>query len=252
MNKMVKHNRINKKCGRVFFAGTFLLVLLSLAGCGVKLPNLNDEQMDQVGEYAANLLLQYDSNNRMRLMSEEEMRQEEARRAAWAVQYPTKEKTESPHETQKPVEQDPKDPVEAQPVQYGNLEDLYEFPSGVTIRYTGYAVYDRYPDDLGGFDAAEGKEILALQFVLQNNTDATQSIDFLNRGIIYRITVNSDYAKSQMLTMLDNDLGTYQGKIASGNSQELVLLTEIDKGVEISSLTMKGENAAIESTIRLK
>lgn len=249
---MVKHNRIYKAYGRVFFAGTLLLAALSLAGCGVKLPNLSDEQMDQVGEYAANLLLKYDSNNRMRLMSEEDMKLEEARRAAWTVKYPTVDKTESPREPQKTDKEDTKKPVETQPVKYGNLEDMYEFPSGVSIRYTGYAVYDSYPDDLGGFDATEGKEILALQFVLQNNTDATQSIDFLNQGIIYRITVNSDYARSQMLTMLENDLGTYQGKIASGDSKELVLLTEIDRGEEINSLTMRGENAAIETTIQLK
>lgn len=252
MKKNLKHNRIHTALGRGFLAGVFLLAVLPFTGCGSRLPNLNDEQMDQVAEYAANLLIKNDSHNRMRLMSEEEMQKEEEKRAAWNVQYPSVEPTESPEDPQVSENQGLDEDPDAPPVQYGALEDLFELPGGVGIQYTGYFTADRYPDDLTGFDASEGMEILALQFVLQNDTDATQSIDLLNQDIIYRITVNGSYTNSQMLTMLDNDLATYQGKIASGDSLELVLLTEIEEGTEVSTLTMRGKKSDRESTILLK
>lgn len=254
MIKNWKHNSngIHTAIGRGFLAGALLLAALPFAGCGSRLPNLNDGQMDQVAEYAANLLIKYDSNNRMRLMSEEEMQKEEEKRAAWDVPYPSAEPTESPEDPKGSENQGSEEKPDVPPVQYGALEDLFELPSGVGIQYTGYFTSERYPDDLTGFDASAGMEILALQFVLQNDTDATQNIDLLNQDITYRITVNGSNTSSQMLTMLDNDLATYQGKIPSGDSLELVLLTEIEEGTEVNSLTMRGKKADGESTILLK
>ncbi len=252
MIKKRKCDRIHTALERGFLAVVFLLAVLPFAGCGSRLPNLNDGQMDQVAEYAANLLIKYDSHNRMRLMSEEEMQKEEEKRAAWDVQYPSAEPTESPEDPKGSESQVSEVKPDVPPVQYGALEDLFELPSGVGIQYTGCFTAERYPDDLTGFDASAGMEILALQFVLQNDTDATQNIDLLNQDITYRITVNGSHTSSQMLTMLDNDLATYQGKIASGDGLELVLLTEIEEGTEVSSLTLRGKKADGESTILLK
>ena len=180
------------------------------------------------------------------------MQKEEEKRAAWDVQYPSAEPTESPEDPKGSESQVSEVKPDVPPVQYGALEDLFELPSGVGIQYTGCFTAERYPDDLTGFDASAGMEILALQFVLQNDTDATQNIDLLNQDITYRITVNGSHTSSQMLTMLDNDLATYQGKIASGDGLELVLLTEIEEGTEVSSLTLRGKKADGESTILLK
>lgn len=250
------NSRKNRKCGRVLYTGAALMLACLLGGCGGDFPQLSDEQMDAAGEYAANLLLKYDSDYRRRLMTLEEMEKESQKRAAWAVKPPAEEGTQE----QQPVEiiPQPGDNTGGLPdtgIKYGTLEDYFAFPDGVDIRYTGYRVCNSYPEDQSSFfslDASAGKDILAIEFELSNQGEAAQTIDLMNRKGSYRITVNGSYSRSQLTTLLDNDMATFQGRVLPGEVQQLVLLAEIDEGMEVSTLTIRLKNDAIESTIQLK
>lgn len=246
--------QLRQKSKRGVLAGACLFTALMLGGCGAAFPNLSDQQLDQAGEYAANLLLKYDSNNRRRLLSEEEMAKEEQRRAAWAVKPVDEEALPETEQTGNPAIGDT-ETGEEKPTVYGKLEDFYEFPQEIGIEYTGYEVGKSYPADQSSFfslDAAAGKEILALKFRLTNRGEGAQKIDLMNRQGSYRVTVNGSYSRAQLTTLLDNDLATYQGTLLPGAAQELVLLIEIEQGTEISSLSIRLKNDAIESTIRLE
>lgn len=248
-------NRIEGIAGRGILTGICFLTALLIAGCGEAVPDLNDEQTSLVGEYAANILLKYDSNHRQRLMSEEEIKKEEERRAAWEVRIPSAddpEVPEKPSNSSKPEQ----GTGEKQPAEYGKLEDFYDFTDEVGIEYTGYYVCSSYLEGQADvpftLDAAQGKEILVLKFLLKNNSDALQKVDLIKRNDFYRVTVNGNYSRTPLTTLLDNDLSTFRGELMPGASQEIVLLTEIEQGTEISSLTIRLKNESSESTILLK
>lgn len=246
-------NKIEGAAGRVILMGLSFLMALLITGCGETVPDLNDEQTNLVGEYAANVLLKYDSNHRKRLMSEEEIKKEEERRAAWDVRIPPAEDPEVP---EKPVKPSGQEAGEKQPTEYGKLEDFYDFADEVGIEYTGYYVCSSYlevQDDVPlTLDASQGKEILVLKFQLKNNTDALQKVDLMRRNDSYRVTVNGDYSRTPLTTVLDNDLNTFQGSLMPGASQEIVLLTEIEQGTQISSLKIRLKNESKESTVLLE
>ena len=57
-----------------FLSGLFFICFVFLlTGCGAQMPDLTDEQMDAVGEYAGLLLVKYDANNRIRLLPREDV-----------------------------------------------------------------------------------------------------------------------------------------------------------------------------------
>lgn len=236
-------------------AGLAFLSAVTLGACGGDFPELNDQQIDEAGEYAANLLLKYDSDHRRRLLSIEEMKKESDRRDAWLVKLPEEEKEEilKPEETKPSQDSQGIKPEEQK--KYGRLEDFYDFQDGIAIQYLGFTVCSSYPEDSSSFfslDASEGKEILVLRFELSNSGEAAQQVDLMNRKGSYRITVNGDYTRGQLTTLLENDLATYQNKLTPGEKQEVVLLTEIEKGTEIQNLVLRLKNDSIESTILLK
>lgn len=258
---MKNRNGKNKIEGAVrggILTGISFLTAMLISGCGETMPDLSNEQINLVGEYAANVLLKYDSHHRGRLMSEEEIEKEMARRAAWEVKIPSAEDPETskkPSETSKPSEPG-QEAGEKPPVEYGKLEDFYDFTDEVGIEYTGYDVCTSYLEGLDdtslALDAAPGKKILVLKFLLKNNSDALQQIDMLRRNDSYRVTVNGDFSRTPLPTLfLDNDLSTFQGALMPGASQETVLLIEIDQGTQISSLTIRLKNEEKESTILL-
>lgn len=233
------------------------LMILTLCGCSDDFPKLSDEQMDQAGEYAAVTLLRYDASNRSRLLSEEQIKLADERKAAWQQAANTVyEEPEVPDETITAPEHGGanSDGIPAEPV-YDNLEDYFVLPDGVSIQYTGYQLCNSYSEDEGSFfslDATAGKEILVLKFQLKNTGISNQFVDLWNRKGSYKITVNKSYTRAQLTTMLMNDLSTFEGTIPAGSAQEVVLLTEVEKGTDITSMTLKMKNDAIECTILLK
>lgn len=256
MKNRKEQNRIEGIAGRGILTGICFLTALLIAGCGEAVPDLNDEQTNLVGEYAANVLLKYDSNHRQRLMSEEEIKKEEERRAAWEVRIPSEEDPEVPEKPSNPSKPE-QGTGEKLPAEYGKLEDFYDFTDEVGIEYTGYSVCASYLDGQADvpltLDAATGKEILVLKFLLKNNSDALQKVDLIKRNDSYRVTVNGNYSRTPLTTfLLDNELSTFQGELMPGDSREVVLLTEIEQGTEISSLTLRLKNESMESTILLK
>lgn len=233
----------NKRMGRTLLSVTSVLIALSLGGCGYDYPNLSSEDTDRVSEYAANLLLKYDSGNRSRLLSPEEMEREKERLAAWEVPQiqPTPEASPDP-EDDTPGGGGGDDQEQKEEQKYSRLEDFYELPEGVAISYSSFDRMQSYDPSSASFfslEAQKGKELLVLYFDLNNTTDGAQSIDLLSDHAAYLVTVNNSFTRVKLTTLLDNDLATYQGKLMPGEHQQLVLLAEIDEGMDITSLILR-------------
>ena len=226
-------------------------MILGLTGCGMdRIPEMTDEQMQLIGEYTAITMMKYDANSRSRLVDYSKM-------------LVTPEPETAPE--QEPQEPAGMDPVDDTPIVGGpsggngaasySMEGVLGLPEGVSIVYTDGTLHDTYPE-AGDFTitASTGKKLLVLEFVIINASGQDQSIDFLSLEPEFRITVNGDYTRRAMLTMLDEDLSVYKGTVTSMGSASTVLVIEVDDGraADLSSISLSVKNGSDASyTIQL-
>ena len=131
-------------------------------------------------------------------------------------------------------------------------------PEGVSITYEDYMVADSYPedgveDDYFALDASMGKKLLVLRFHLTNGSEQEETIDLLNTNSRYIITVNDSIRANALTTMLPNDMSTYAETLEPGQTQELVLLLEVNEDVAgaVQTIALRLKNASNEYTIQL-
>ena len=75
----------------------------------------------------------------------------------------------------------------------------------------------------------------------------------LNTNSRYIITVNDSIRANALTTMLPNDMSTYEETLEPGQSQELVLLLEVNEDVAgaVQTIALRLKNASNEYTIQL-
>ena len=229
-------------------------MMLSMTACGNEIPDLTEEESQRVGEYAAVTLLKYDANNRSRLVDPEmviaKLEKEAAREAAKAAQEEVKaEETGNTGTTEVTM-------PTAQEDITASMEDFFGLPEGVGIAYEDYMVTDSYPEDEAEYfalDASAGKKLLVLRFCLTNGTEQEEKINLLNTNSRYIITVNDSIRANALTTMLPNDMSTYMDTLEPGQTQELVLLLEINEDVAgaVQTIALRLKNASNECTIQL-
>ena len=245
--------QMKRHFGRIMCGTLACAMTLSLTACGNQIPDLTEEEAQQVGEYAAVTLLKYDANNRSRLVEPEIViakLNKEAQKAADREQAATEETSESTTQTETPA---------AQETVTASLEDFYGLPEGIRLSYQSAQVADSYPDDafvdsFFALDASEGKKLLVLSFRLENTTADAVDVDLLGASARYVITVNGSYRRNALTTMLPDDMATYTGTVDAGAGEDLVLLTEIDADMadSVGSISLQLKNASNKYTIQLQ
>lgn len=241
----------NMVCGALLCA-----MMLSMTACGNEIPDLTEEESQRIGEYAAVTLLKYDANNRSRLVDPEVVIAKLEKEAA-------KETTKASQEEGKAEETGSTGTTEvtmptAQEEITASMEDFFGLPESVSITYEDYMVTDSYPedgveDDYFALDASIGKKLLVLRFHLTNGSEQEETIDLLNTNSRYIITVNDSIRANALTTMLPNDMSTYAETLEPGQTQELVLLLEVNEDVAdaVQTIALRLKNASNEYTIQL-
>lgn len=222
------------------------MIILSLfaVGCG-KTIELTDEENHLIAEYAAELLIKYDRNMNPKYYSDEDATaltteqviesEDEAATESDAVQESTEDadKTETAEE-----------PVETA----GKSFDIAEFAGekNISVKYSHYLISERYPsyDEDGMYieiEAPKGYKLLVLKFDVANLTLDEQYVDLYSHNLEYSIIINDNKSAKQMLTILMDDLYTYQDTLNSGERCEAVLLFQIADSVaeNIDSLKLR-------------
>lgn len=241
-------------------AALLAVMALMMAGCGNAIPDLTDEQLQEVGEYTAMLLLSHDVNYKSRLVDVETLVTEEPE---------TPQETPAPEETLAP-ENVGMDPTEDTPVidmtgeqdsgaqSELSLEEALGLPEQLILTYTGYEITDSYPQDASveeyfTVDAGDGNKLLVLNFTLQNQGEGTETADIGEQKPLIRVSVNGISVNS-LATFLSNDLTLYKDELDPNESREVVILAEYEAislqdvaGVEI--IVKNGER---NTTISLK
>ena len=256
MEKWIGKDRtmIGRKKG-VVCGAMLCAMVLTMTACGSEIPELTDEESQQIGEYAAVTLLKYDANNRSRLVDPEiviaKLEKDAAKEARRQENAQTEETTDTNTATEIQMPTAKEDII-------ASMEEFFGLAGGVTLTYKDYQVADSYPedgstDDFFALDAAPGKKLLILNFQLTNGTEQEESMDFLNASSRYIITVNGSIRGNALTTMLPNDMSTYTETLGAGESQELFLMLEVNEEAanDIQSISLKLKNASNEYTIQL-
>ncbi|MDO5126509.1 MAG: hypothetical protein Q4D54_02025 [Eubacteriales bacterium] len=221
------------------FLGCILTILFALSGCA-KVIELTDEENYLIAEYAAELLLKYDRNTDLKYNTSavQETSTEESVTEASTTEVPTTEENlteEQSSDSQgnegyigvtdvNPVAAD----MDASDFDLAKYADV----PNVSIQYAYYMISESYPshDKDGVFveiQAPSGYKLLVVKFDIENQTNEPQDVDLFSKDIEYHIIINDSKSAKPMLTILIDDLYTYQYKIDSSMREEAVLLFQI-------------------------
>ena len=248
----------------VKFIGIIVSLLLCLSGCA-SIPNLTDEQESMVSEYAAALMLKYDSANHSRLVETETFLN--AYTKAW-LDYDTAKKKyydELQAEEDKRREENASQEAANQGTVnqttsnrgdgYGGATVVDNTPleavlglKDFTIQYAGNDLLDSYPEDASDFQgyitAASGSKLLIVYFNVTNNSSSDKEVNIAGLKPSFKFSINGSGYRSNMVSILDDDMSGFIGTFRAGETKRLVLVNEVKNGTTISSLTMRVVNGS--------
>lgn len=237
---------------KVTVLASMMAVMLGMSGCGNAIPDMTETEMQSVGEYAAVTLMKYDANHRSRLVDLallEKPQQPEEEAPAEAASEENKEETGMRPTADTPIS------GEAQTAAL-QLEEVLELPEGVSLTYREITVCDSYPDseaDYFSLTATAGKKLLVVGFDLSNGSGQDQEIDLLSKKPVLNFTVNGEYSRRALTTMLMDDVTTYSNTLPSGSTEQVVAVIEVEESMaeNITSLSLKAKNDSKVCTIQL-
>ncbi|MBR5579144.1 MAG: hypothetical protein IKW28_09155 [Lachnospiraceae bacterium] len=215
---------------------------------------IEEAQNKIIAEYAANVLMKYNSGSNHRVLDgqkllveegkEDAAKAQEERRQQLQEEYQKNEKEEQKQETTSSVASDStfaSESMESAPeIQYiSDMASVMSLPS-FSIVYNGYEVADSYQEDLISFtvDAKAGKVLLITKFTVTNTSDQEEELNVLALAPEFKLSVGNRNIKAQQ-TMLLNDLSMYKEKIPAGESKEAVLIFEVGQEVAAASDNME-------------
>lgn len=239
-----------KRCMAVLLAAA--MSIFSLTGCAEnQIPDLTDEQMQQIGEFVAVTMMKYDAGHRSRLMDLPEMGEmEEIEPVPEApVGMAPVDDTPVVDSTGMEVTEE----AEAEEPVY-SMEEVMGLPEGVNVAFADWEICDDYPGDSDVFNvsAGEGKKLFVLRFSITNAAQQEQEVDLLSSGTAYRITVNGEYSRRALTTMLLDDMSSYQGTLPAGENAEAVLIIEVEEALgAVASLSLDVKNGEKTHTVEL-
>lgn len=237
---------------------TTILIMSVLAGCGqlVEMPELSEEETVLVTEYAAGLMLKYDSKYSEKLLNEDAlMKAKEKELKALEQKKAYEEAAAKYRESLEASKEEDSQAVTSNEASQENTENYIDNIAsfygidGANVVYTGYSLTDSYPesgdDILFAMDASPGKELLVLNFDVMNVTGNSIDFNMFYRSPNFSLSVNDEKKVHNQSTLLLNDMATYSGNIEAGQTVPMILVFEIpDSTGEIVSLKMKvsGDN----------
>lgn len=201
------------------------ILVLTLTGCGSRIPDMTEEQQEAISEYAVQLLLKYNTNNSSRLVDLETLEQE-----AENVKPPRPTTTKPPAGMDKTEDTPVIDLTGEENTSVGNVHHALGLDDTISLEYMSCRTEKQYADELSKelvIEAAEGKVLFVCDLALVNDGAEKQTVDMLKDNIQYVLCLD-DTQLNCMVTMLSNDLTTYLGILDSDQSQKVVILTEVE------------------------
>lgn len=255
---------VKKAWKRIIIGMLVCVSTLGLAGCGEHITELTEEETQLVAEYAAGLVLKYDTSFENRLLSEYELVEaeaEEAKRLKWEAA-----KKEAAEKYKEKLAQAEKEKAEAagnasgrgessaaSAVAVDNLAGFYGLES-FNASYLGYELTDTYPesgrdDFFLAMDATKGNQFCIVKLNVTNISGSTADFDMFSKGANIYAVINGNKVHAQYTLLLD-DFAAYKGEIEPNASEEMVLVFEIsDEITSIDSLSLSVRNGDLKGNM---
>lgn len=222
-----------------------LSVMLCMLGGCLDVTPLTDGEMDVVAEYAASLLLKYDTNYKTPLYYEDE-------RLAMLTPTPTPTPTLAPTATPTPspqpdtegafqentateVEPTAEPTVTPTPIPAYNEEEttkqLTELfgEENIIISCEGYVPMKSVQStEYFSLVAKEGRKYAVVGFLLENTSEQDLVFDASDKGLEYSLDVNTKTVSRVSLSMLENDLQYMKIAVPAKGTAKAVLVFEIE------------------------
>ncbi|MCR5208863.1 MAG: hypothetical protein K6C99_01485 [Lachnospiraceae bacterium] len=236
-----------------------------LSGCTTNaIPDLPEDEMKQVEEYAAGLLLEKATDHKSTLVSDEEIadaledakHKAELRKQAEEMRRQEQEAKENKQDKEDKDGNGSSDPVAATPV-YTDIDDFLGIDD-LEIEYSGYDICEQYPEQTESDDwqgvakATAGCKFAVFKFKVNNPSDEPVYFDMASIDAHFGFRFNDQVSKSALTTLLLNDLAMFRGEIPSGDT-ELVLLSEMTaaeaENLQSAVLIMRLDDQRSENTL---
>lgn len=245
-----------------------MVVALTLfTGCGntADIPTLSDEQTELITEYAAGLLIKYNSLPDQNLLNptqleeeekkEEEQREKERKRKEAEKEYLAAQEAK---EQEKANKKNGNSSVKkAEEATIDNLAAFYDM-DGFAIDYTGYKLCHSYPDEerddfFLAMEATDGKQLCILQFDVTNTNAEELDFDMFAKKPLFLLSLDGQDTIPAQSTLLLDDLAFYKGKIGAGASEQMILVFEINQDVtQPTSIELTAKNGTQKGKTKLQ
>lgn len=237
-----------KKIGLFLSIGMGILAFCS--GCGSDFPDLTEEQSDMISEYAASLLLKYDSDYVNNL---EDIKKEEEEPEKKPEEEPEEEPVNFPEDEESVSENElTEDPEEEKIPEVKTVQEFLDLP-GLEFDFRGFSTAYSYSEQDDGevsvcYEAADGNVLGILDLEVSNTSEEPVTLDMIGRNLHFVMKVGNSSQKIQP-TMLLKDLSTFRGVLDAKESVPLVLIAEFEDGTvglkDRVSLTVRNEKEKV-------
>lgn len=240
---------------------------LCMGGCNSDIPEMKENETELITEYATHLLVKYGDNsdtgllNDMRLESEmarEEIMRERTRNmlAARNNLLNGQKQDESASTSEESSQNETLAETTIAEPAIESMDSFFEL-SDISISYTTAELCDTYPkdereDDILSISASQGKKLLVVSFLATNTSEQDVELDLFSKEGHYYASVNGNSKVEAYTTLLLDDLSTYYGNIESGETEELVLLFEVEEQEQIDTLELDVRQGEKKGTLVLQ
>lgn len=207
---------------KLFLPALLAVAAVTLSGCGMQLTRLSDDDQSRFISYCAQVVAKHNANNETGLISlpkkEETGKKDDT--------DPSEDKSDLSENTES---QSSSETASSNEVKSASFTEAIGI-GGMRFDYRDARVAGGYSQgDVYSLKADSGKELLFVRIKAVNTTKKSINIDMPSQNIIFTASYKDQSVNSDM-TLLMNDLTTFQGKFAAGKRRNMILLFQFPKG----------------------
>lgn len=212
---------------RLLALGVLLATVVSTTGCGIQLTKLSDDDESRFVAYCTQVVSKHNMNNDTGLVNipkqtaSEEEESEESSSEEKTEETSASSSSSADNTSESSTEQKSQETQTfSEAIGIGGMRFLYRDARTASGYQQGEA-YDLTAD--------QGNELLVVRLKAENTTDKSIDIDMPSQNITFTATYGDQSVNSDM-TLLMNDLTTYQGTFKAGKRRNMLLLFQFPKG----------------------
>ena len=236
---------------QIRLAAIMMSAMFVLTGCGLVTPlhEMTDEERDIVVHYAAYVVGKhniYQKDGMTNANPEEWLEEQEENPEEIAEEAGDNDASLSNTGGEN-------QPQQSEPQKKISLAESIGLKKKASVTYQGLRTSDSYQEgSYYSLNTVVGKKFLIMNFTIKNTSSKEIKVDAFSKSPMYAVSVDGKEAIQAEQTFLTYSLSTYQGKLKSGESVDVVLIFEIpaEQSENIKDVTLtlrqKGVNYLVE------